>query len=559
MPAVSVEEFPENERMHAAEIFSSVRGAQAKEIEARVQVRYDMCLETVPAIVRAQMGDSVRVAWSKEHYLNIVVEVLGDCAEKEKFIPEVHPSELPEAQQQRAADILSRVTSVLGEAIACETTDKFHAFWSTVPTTLGLHVRTARPAWMLEHYYELAALIVEGKPVVGSSAEEVTTPMFHPLVPLASLALEAQAAAKAVLSRITPGLASSLPAELEERCEAAYMSVPSALALPREQFRAAWLDEKYYAELAVLVDRGGSPARGSPARRRVEPTSPLIRSVRARVAATPPETSALEEAETRSIFQWHTDTVRGGDSKAIVGIIYRHEAEPRLAKVQDRKTKSLVEKPVYRVWLSDGTAVIETSFWAPLAEQVHRETIEHASAFESGTMLVMNLRKFSVRGDDRRHLCAHKRLTASDGASVAVWEASPEEKRQFSKVAMTRELYITQYDKLRQMGPFCCNVIGIVSAPGGVYTSAAGVEMLSFDLVSAQNEKIGCVAFGTNADPDMLIEGREVAIQLAQSKKGRYGESSRLWLYDDSVVAGLAEECSLPSSAAKEILLEFPA
>ena len=124
---------------------------------------------------------------------------------------------------------------------------------------------------------------------------------------------------------------------------------------------------------------------------------------------------------------------------------------------------------------------------------------------------------------------------------------------------MTRELYITQYDKLRQMGPFCCNVIGIVSAPGGVYTSAAGVEMLSFDLVSAQNENIGCVAFGTNADPDMLIEGREVAIQLAQSKKGRYGESSRLWLYDDSLVAGLAEECSLPSSAAKEILLEFPA
>ena len=42
VPAVSVEEFPENERMHAAEIFSSVRGAQAKEIEARVQVRYDM-------------------------------------------------------------------------------------------------------------------------------------------------------------------------------------------------------------------------------------------------------------------------------------------------------------------------------------------------------------------------------------------------------------------------------------------------------------------------------------------------------------------------------------
>ena len=59
----------------------------------------------------------------------------------------------------------------------------FYAFLSLVPTTLGLHVRTARQAWMLEHYYELAALIVEGKPVVGNSAEEDTTRMFHPLVP----------------------------------------------------------------------------------------------------------------------------------------------------------------------------------------------------------------------------------------------------------------------------------------------------------------------------------------------------------------------------------------
>ena len=117
--------------------------------------------------------------------------------------------------------------------------------------------------------------------------------------------------------------------------------------------------------------------------------------------------------------------------------------------------------------------------------------------------------------------------------------------------------FLTQYEKLRQVGPFCCNLIGIVRTPSDVFTSASGMPMLSFDLVSTQNERVQCMAFGANADPDIFEEGIEVAVQLAQSRKGRRGENSRLWIYDDAVVAMLALRPRKPAGTCKEIQLEF--
>ena len=122
---------------------------------------------------------------------------------------------------------------------------------------------------------------------------------------------------------------------------------------------------------------------------------------------------------------------------------------------------------------------------------------------------------------------------------------------------MHRDLFLTQYEGLRQVGPFCCNIIGVVNAADEVYDSTSGVPMLSFELLSQEKYVVKCMAFGCNAHSEALVPGSEVAIQMAQSRKGKQGERSKLWLYDDSYVALLGAGHELVSSGAVEIELAF--
>ena len=123
---------------------------------------------------------------------------------------------------------------------------------------------------------------------------------------------------------------------------------------------------------------------------------------------------------------------------------------------------------------------------------------------------------------------------------------------------MDRTLYLSTYDRLQEMGPFGCNIIGVVTESSGVYASASGALMLSFALVSLQNEKVQCMAFGTNADVSFLADGNSVAVLNAQSRPGRRGESPRLWVYDDAVVAVLATQQALPSMSPSDVVMSFP-
>ena len=90
-----------------------------------------------------------------------------------------------------------------------------------------------------------------------------------------------------------------------------------------------------------------------------------------------------------------------------------------------------------------------------------------------------------------------------------------------------------------------------------VYASASGALMLSFALVSQQNEKVQCMAFGINADVSFLADGNSVAILNAQSRPGLRGQRSRLWLYDEAVVAVLAAQQALPSMPPSDVLMSF--
>ena len=83
--------------------------------------------------------------------------------------------------------------------------------------------------------------------------------------------------------------------------------------------------------------------------------------------------------------------------------------------------------------------------------------------------------------------------------------------------------------------------------------------MLAFELVSSQNEIVECMAYGWNADSSNLVEGHKVAIQTVQSRPGRNGENGRLWVFDDSVIVVLEENCLLPDNRLSQISLVFGA
>ena len=81
--------------------------------------------------------------------------------------------------------------------------------------------------------------------------------------------------------------------------------------------------------------------------------------------------------------------------------------------------------------------------------------------------------------------------------------------------------------------------------------------MLAFELISSQNEMVECMAYGWNADSNSLVEGHKVAIQSMQSRQGLRGENGRLWIYDDSVVVVLRDNCPLSSTKSSPVTLMF--
>ena len=304
-------------------------------------------------------------------------------------------------------------------------------------------------------------------------------------------------------------------------------------------------------------DCQGEQVQASSPSTQVETSSPLTRRVRRRIIPATPTGDGDGALETRPIGKWHSEPVLGGDGKKIVGLIFRSDETIRKVKVADRKTQKAVEKPVYRVWLSDGIAIIEMNFWSDLAVRVHNELLVRSPEMDGVEPVVMVVQKFTVRGDDRKQLMPYKRLTAADNADMDIRLATGPEKEEFRSATMDRTLYLSTYDRLQEMGPFGCNIIGVVTESSGVYASASGALMLSFALVSLQNEKVQCVAFGINADVGLLADGNSVAILNAQSRPGLRGQRSRLWLYDEAVVAVLAAQQALPSMPPSYVLLSF--
>ena len=72
--------------------------------------------------------------------------------------------------------------------------------------------------------------------------------------------------------------------------------------------------------------------------------------------------------------------------------------------------------------------------------------------------------------------------------------------------------------------------------------------MLVYERVCSRNETVGCMACGTSADFDILVEGHRVAIPSAQSRQGLHAEDDRIWSFDVSVVVVLWDACQLSST-----------
>ena len=186
---------------------------------------------------------------------------------------------------------------------------------------------------------------------------------------------------------------------------------------------------------------------------------------------------------------------------------------------------------------------------------MRNELLGRRNSFDAGEMVVMLVKKFAVGRDPRAWLCPQRRLTASDTASVETREATTEESARFMEGGLDQTLYFVHYEKLQTSGPFLCNIIGIVHNLGEAFTAQDGTSMLAFELVSSQNEMVECMAYGWNADSSNLVEGHKVAIQTVQSRPGRNGENGRLWVFGESVIVVLEENCLLSNTRLSQITL----
>ena len=89
-----------------------------------------------------------------------------------------------------------------------------------------------------------------------------------------------------------------------------------------------------------------------------------------------------------------------------------------------------------RVWLSNGTFVIEMSFRRDIAEVAFRLLSEQDTVDMGDSFLHLRVKKFTVQSDGRKYLTPLKRLTASASAEVDVRRATVQDLAQISSAAM---------------------------------------------------------------------------------------------------------------------------
>ena len=189
--------------------------------------------------------------------------------------------------------------------------------------------------------------------------------------------------------------------------------------------------------------------------------------------------------------------------------------------------------------LSDGTSVIGVSVWGEQAEAVLNAYVALEEKTAAQEMIVADIERFTVRGDDKVHLVPCRRLVPSRNARIDIRRATSEEEETFQKAVLDRTLMVADFSLLRRPAPYCCNIVGAIRSVGEPYESSKGVPMQEFEVIGRGALFVKCMAFGEYAGSDALVERAEVALFFLQSAPGFKGGRGRLWLTDNAFLVEL--------------------
>ena len=160
-------------------------------------------------------------------------------------------------------------------------------------------------------------------------------------------------------------------------------------------------------------------------------------------------------------------------------------------------------------------------------------------------LIVADIERFTVRGDDRVHLVPCRRLVPSRNARIDIRRATSEEEETFGRTALDRTLMVADFSLLRRPAPYCCNILGVIRNVGEPYEFSKGVLMQEFEVIGRGALFVKCVALGEYAGSGELVERAEVALFFLQSTPGVTEGSSRLWLYGNAFLVELRRNAHL--------------
>jgi hypothetical protein len=129
--------------------------------------------------------------------------------------------------------------------------ETFNAFWTSLPSGLGLAKGAVRQAWAIQHYYSIVKAVMELSQQETSDvlADEVFTPEVFP----AELPINQREYACDLLGRVSSQEAVEIKKLANETFQGIWNSLPSELGLKESAVRKAWAIEHYYDTVKAVM------------------------------------------------------------------------------------------------------------------------------------------------------------------------------------------------------------------------------------------------------------------------------------------------------------------
>jgi len=208
VPLVSVEEMPDSVRMEATEVFARVRPNHVNVLEEVVTKNWVDFQATLPVALPDRVLTELKKSWLAPRYVSFVKSVVDAKETAFVFEPAVDPSELPEGStRQEAERLIKQMTPSHADVLKAKIEDsRLQAFQHC---DLGEMQEIIERHWLVEHYYEVMATVVNATSASGAGVSTLraeqrsnmtsSSNMFNSPKKRGARAVESEAAAGAPL------------------------------------------------------------------------------------------------------------------------------------------------------------------------------------------------------------------------------------------------------------------------------------------------------------------------------------------------------------------------